>query len=110
VVTDVDDFVIQTKLINSGDESLTLLNDPNSILTPSLKTNVFGIVATGGSSAKFNGMKVKWKPQIAIRNQEFTVLEPGESVELAQDLSGVYDLTKSGPGGEISPDDPNSHS
>ena len=98
-ITDVDNFNLKTVWTNSGDESLTLLNEPNSILTPHWKTNVFGIVAADGSAAKFGGVKVKWTPTVAISNKDFTVIGPGQTIELAQDLSGVYNLTNSGVGG-----------
>jgi len=99
-VSDVDNFVVKTILTNNGDESLTLLNEPDSILTPQWKTNIFGIVSTNGGAAKFDGVRVKWSPSIAIAKKDFTVLAPGQSIELEQDLSSVYNLTASGSGGE----------
>ena len=100
-VSDVDNFVVKTILTNNGDETLTLLNEPDSILTPQWKTNVFGIVAANGAAASFDGVRVKWSPTIAIANKEFTIIAPGQSIELEQDLSRVYNLTASGSGGEF---------
>ena len=97
-VSDIDDFTIKTVLTNTGDETLTLLNDPNSILTPKWKTNIFGITSTDGKSANFNGVIVKWKPELAIADKDFTILKAGQSIELEQNLSGVYNLTSSGAG------------
>jgi len=100
-VSDVDNFVVKTILTNNGDETLTLLNEPESILTPQWKTNVFGIVAADGGAAKFGGVRVKWSPSLAVANKEFTVLAPGQTIELEQNISGVYNLTASGSGCEF---------
>ena len=58
-VHSVDDFTVTTAITNSGVESITLLNDPGSILTPSWKTNAFGILGPDGKPAGFGGVKVR---------------------------------------------------
>ncbi|KAG9010752.1 hypothetical protein FRB90_007673 [Tulasnella sp. 427] len=100
VITSVDNFTIKTVITNHGAEEVSLLNDPNSVLTPSWKTNTFGIVGPNGTPAKFDGVKasVKWSPTSAIKNGRVTTLAPGQSIELTHDVSGVYNLTESGVG------------
>lgn len=44
IVHSVDDFKVVAKVTNTGDETLTLLNDPNTLLTPNWTTNVFHIL------------------------------------------------------------------
>ena len=57
-VSSVDDLIVKTSLTNSGTREITLLNDPNSILTPNWKTATFGVVSADGAPAKFGGVKV----------------------------------------------------
>ena len=57
-VASVDNFTVKTIVSNTGAETVTLLNDPNSILTPKWKTNTFGLVGPNGVPAKFGGIKV----------------------------------------------------
>ncbi|KAG8906552.1 hypothetical protein FRB99_006666 [Tulasnella sp. 403] len=97
-VSSVDDFVLKTTITNNGVEAVTLLNDPNSILTPQWKTDVFGIVGPHGTPAKFGGVKVKWSPKLAVANGQFTTLTPGQSLEVEHNLNGVYNLTDCGLG------------
>ncbi|KIO33834.1 hypothetical protein M407DRAFT_178222 [Tulasnella calospora MUT 4182] len=98
VVTSADNFTIKTVITNNGAEAVNLLDDPNSILTPKWKTNTFGIVGPNGIPAKFDGVKLKWSPASAIKNSHVTSIAPGESIELAHDVSGIYNLTESGAG------------
>lgn len=59
-MTSVDNFAIKTVITNNGAEAVSLLNDPNSILTPEWKTNTFGIVGPNGTPAKFDGVKASF--------------------------------------------------
>ncbi|KAG8914197.1 hypothetical protein FRC02_005076, partial [Tulasnella sp. 418] len=95
---DADNFKIKTIITNTGDESVTLLNEPNSVLTPQWKTNIFGVVANNGAAARFKGMKVKWSPELAIKSGEVTVIEAGKTIEIEHDLDGIYDFANSGAG------------
>lgn len=52
VVKDVDNFKVVAKISNTGDEKLTLLNDPNSLLTPKWNTKTFAISSAEGVSAE----------------------------------------------------------
>lgn len=61
VVTDVNNFKVVTKVSNTGDETLTLLNDPNSLLTPNWYTKTFSITSAEGVSPEFKGVAVRIK-------------------------------------------------
>lgn len=56
-ITSVDDFTLKTVITNNGAEEVKLVNDPNGVLTPTWKTDTFGIVGPAGA-AKFGGIKV----------------------------------------------------
>ncbi|KAG9081839.1 hypothetical protein FRC07_014400, partial [Ceratobasidium sp. 392] len=90
---------VKATLKNTGDETLKLLNDPRTVLSKA-KTNTFAISSESGSPA-FTGIKVKYVPsKAAALNKEstFTVLAPGQSVEIVHNLAGVYNFTHAGEG------------
>ncbi|THU90099.1 peptidyl-Lys metalloendopeptidase [Dendrothele bispora CBS 962.96] len=94
----VDNLKVLAKLTNTGDETLQVLNDPRSVLT-STPTNSFVISDDDGASPSFNGMKLKYSPRRAARvngTNTFTILTPGDSVEVEHDLSYSYNFTLSG--------------
>ncbi|KAG9121877.1 hypothetical protein FRC07_001978 [Ceratobasidium sp. 392] len=98
-VVDVHGLSVKATLKNTGDETLKLLNDPRTVLSKA-KTNTFAISSKSGSPA-FTGIKVKYVPsRAAALNKEstFTVLAPGQSVEIVHDLAGVYNFTRTGEG------------
>ncbi|KAG9090728.1 hypothetical protein FRC06_000907 [Ceratobasidium sp. 370] len=98
-VVDVHGLSVKTTLKNTGDETLKLLNDPRTVLSKA-KTDTFKI-SSASSSPTFTGIKVKYVPsKAAALNSEgvFTVLAPGQSVEITHDLAGVYNFTLSGEG------------
>ncbi|KAG8740761.1 hypothetical protein FRC10_003919 [Ceratobasidium sp. 414] len=98
-VVDVHGLSVKATLKNTGDETLKLLNDPRTILSKA-RTDTFRISSASGSPT-FTGIKVKYAPsKIAALNLEsaFTVLAPGQSVEVTHDLAGVYNFTLSGEG------------
>ncbi|KAG8894820.1 hypothetical protein FRB99_000972, partial [Tulasnella sp. 403] len=98
-VTDAQSLKLSTTITNHGDEAVTLLNSPDSILTPKLKTNSFGVVSQGqGRPARFTGIKVKWSSDAAVANGDVTVIPAGKSIKIDQDLGGVYDFSKIGEG------------
>ncbi|CEL60424.1 peptidyl-Lys metalloendopeptidase [Rhizoctonia solani AG-1 IB] len=98
-IVDVNGLTVKATLKNTGDVSLKLLNDPRTILSKA-RTNTFSISSTSGTP-KFTGLKVKYVPsKAAALNTEssFTVLAPGQSIEIDHDLAGVYNFTQSGEG------------
>ncbi|KAG9118927.1 hypothetical protein FRC07_006296 [Ceratobasidium sp. 392] len=98
-IVDVHDLSVKATLKNTGDEILKLLNDPRTVLSKA-KTNTFAISSESGSPA-FTGIKVKYVPSNAValnKESTFTVLAPGQSVEIVHDLAGVYNFTRAGEG------------
>ncbi|KAG9089104.1 hypothetical protein FRC06_001715 [Ceratobasidium sp. 370] len=98
-VVDVHNLSVKATLKNTGDETLKLLNDPRTVLSTAA-TDTFRIFSESGSPT-FTGIKLKYVPSKDIAlNEEgtFTVLAPGQSVEITHDLAGVYDFTLSGEG------------
>ncbi|KAI0830740.1 peptidyl-Lys metalloendopeptidase [Trametes gibbosa] len=99
-VDGVNNLKVTTTLINTGDETLKLLNDPRSPLN-ALPANTFDITTDSGASPSFVGVKVKYVPgKVAKSANEnaFTVLAPGESVSVVHDLSAAYNFTLPGAG------------
>lgn len=97
-VNTVEDLKVTTTITNTGDETVKLLNDPLSPLSQ-LPANTFKI--TGGSkgaSPTFTGIKAKYVPKVAAAQQAYTVLAPGQSVDVAHDLSTTYSFSDSGEG------------
>lgn len=87
-VDGVNNFKVTATVINTGDETLKLLNNPLSPLSQ-MPTETFSIAHEDtGAAPKFSGMKVKYSPQTAIRlgsESSFTVLAPGQSVTVEHD-------------------------
>ncbi|KDQ21773.1 hypothetical protein BOTBODRAFT_168984 [Botryobasidium botryosum FD-172 SS1] len=87
-VNGLSDLQITTTLQNTGNETLRLLNDPQSVLTPRWATDVFNISKAGNLSSvapNFLGVVVKWSPRLAAAGNDFTILVPGQSLELVHD-------------------------
>ena len=115
-VTNVDNFKVITTIKNTGDDTLNVLNSPNSVLAPDWATNVFNVEGDK-SSALFNGIavrpiplllrlhgltyrqiQVKYSPGIGAEQKLYTTLVPGQSVNFTHALSVSYDFATSGPG------------
>lgn len=59
-INGVENLKVVTKVINTGDETLKLLNDPRGVLHK-VPTNTFEIVNTNtGTVPQFDGIKVCW--------------------------------------------------
>ncbi|KAF5343568.1 hypothetical protein D9758_012973 [Tetrapyrgos nigripes] len=96
--TGVDNLRVKTTFINTGDETLHLLNDPRSSLT-STATDSFRITSSSGATPAFNGLKIKYSPSVAAKlnsSSITTVLTPGQSIDVEHDLSVAYNFTNSG--------------
>ncbi|KAI0072233.1 peptidyl-Lys metalloendopeptidase [Panus rudis PR-1116 ss-1] len=100
-VDGVGNLKVVATLINTGDETLKLLNHPNSPLS-TFATNTFNIQREdSGATPTFNGVKVKYVPTVAAKvggESAITVLAPGQSVSVEHDLSSAYNFTSSGEG------------
>lgn len=57
-IHNADDFKIVAKVTNTGDETLTLLNDPNTLLTPNWPTKMFHLSNAQGLIPEFKGVVV----------------------------------------------------
>ncbi|KAH7322056.1 lysine-specific metallo-endopeptidase-domain-containing protein [Rhizoctonia solani] len=98
-VVDVNGLTVKATLKNTGDVALKLLNDPRTVLSKA-KTNTFNIASTSGSP-KFTGLYAKYVPSKAAalaQESTFTVLAPGQTIEVEHNLAGVYNFTQSGEG------------
>ncbi|KAK7037551.1 hypothetical protein VNI00_011043 [Paramarasmius palmivorus] len=100
-VDGVHNLKVLATLTNTGSDTLKLLNDPRSLLSKA-PTNTFLIKSENGYTPSFHGLKMKYTPLWSMNNdasnKTFTVLEPGQSVEVEHDLSSAYDFTNSGEG------------
>ncbi|KAL0951695.1 hypothetical protein HGRIS_008371 [Hohenbuehelia grisea] len=99
-VNGVDKLQVVATLVNTGDETLKLLNDPRGPLSK-FPTNTFSITDASGSTPAFTGIKVKYVPKVAaasLDEKAFTVLAPGQSVDVTHDLSTTYNFTSTGEG------------
>lgn len=100
-VNGVDSLKLTTTLVNTGDETLKLLNDPRGALH-TLPTNTFSIVNEDtGASPAFSGAKAKYVPAAAAKvgkDDAFTILAPGASIDITHNLGAAYNFTASGAG------------
>ena len=86
-VDSVENLKVVTTLTNTGDETLKLLNDPNSILD-TLPTEAFIIASDSGASPDFIGFRVKYSPALAATSGDpwaITVIAPGTFVSFTHD-------------------------
>ncbi|KAJ7486761.1 peptidyl-Lys metalloendopeptidase [Mycena latifolia] len=97
-VSSVSALQVVATLANTGDVELKLLNDPRTVLH-TFETDTFAITNAEGNSPSFTGMIVKYVPEKVLErnlSSSFTVLAPGESIEITHDLSTAYNFTASG--------------
>jgi len=99
IVDGVKNFKVTATITNTGDEILTVLNDPKSPLNE-LPADTFKITSGAGASPAFTGIKAKYVPATAIAagKDAVTVLAPGQSLQVEHDLSRAYNFNESGEG------------
>ncbi|KAG8769933.1 hypothetical protein FRC12_004630 [Ceratobasidium sp. 428] len=93
-IIDIHGLNVTVVLKNTGDETLKA----SYLFQP--PTDTFTISSESGSPA-FTGIQLKYVPsQAAALNQEdvFTVLAPGQSINITHDLAGIYNFTLPGEG------------
>ena len=73
-----------TTVTNNGDETLRILRDPNSAMSE-FPGEKFTIADPSESQLSFKGARVKYVPAIAALNNEFTTLEPQQSITIEHD-------------------------
>ncbi|KAF9051379.1 hypothetical protein BJ165DRAFT_1400905 [Panaeolus papilionaceus] len=96
-VQNVENFTVKTVLTNTGDETVKVLNDPRGPLSK-MPTDTFTITNAKGDKPAFNGIKVKYVPATAAANGGYTVLAPGQSVEVEHSLAEAYNFSAPGEG------------
>ncbi|KAF9529078.1 deuterolysin M35 metalloprotease [Crepidotus variabilis] len=94
---DVDTVSVITTLTNTGLDVFKIFNDPNGPLS-TLPTDNFVITNVFGTTPTFTGVNVKYVYQTAAAHRAFTVLAPGQSVNVKHNLYDAYDFTNSGTG------------
>ncbi|KAG8774695.1 hypothetical protein FRC12_001862 [Ceratobasidium sp. 428] len=98
-VNDPDDLTVSSCLINTGDKTLKILNDPNGPLS-AWKTQTFEFyevpsvnnsslkVRSSGAAVGVSAVRVKYNPGEAATLSDpnaFTVLQPGENKTVTHD-------------------------
>ncbi|RDB29383.1 Peptidyl-Lys metalloendopeptidase [Hypsizygus marmoreus] len=96
-VTGVENLKVVATVTNTGDQTLKILNDPRSPLSK-LPANTFDITDAKGARPAFTGIKVKYSPQAAAAASAYTVLAPGQSIDVEHNLSEAYNFTRTGAG------------
>ncbi|KAF4622061.1 hypothetical protein D9613_009107 [Agrocybe pediades] len=96
-VNAVGDLKVTATLTNTGDETVKVLHDPHGALSD-MPADTFSIANEDGSVPNFAGIMVKYVPKVAAEEHEYTVLHPGQSVDVEHDLSSAYDFSSSGEG------------
>lgn len=88
-LTDVSALEVVTTITNTGDETVTLLNDPRTVLS-SWATQSFIITGESGVEADFTGVAVRYIPEVVAQKAEksVTILAAGESVDVTHE--GIY--------------------
>ncbi|KAG6917127.1 hypothetical protein DXG01_003793 [Tephrocybe rancida] len=96
-VINAENMKITTTVTNTGDKTLTVLNEPKSPLT-SLPADTFKIFDRTGASLAFTGVIAKYAHAAAIDagSGAVSVLGPGQSVEVDHNLSEAYSFAKEG--------------
>jgi peptidyl-Lys metalloendopeptidase len=83
-ISSVEDLKVNATVTNTGDKTVKLLNDPRSPLS-TLPADTFEITSADGARPSFSGIKAKYVPEVAASKQAFTVLIPGQSIEVEHD-------------------------
>ncbi|KDR79947.1 hypothetical protein GALMADRAFT_92107 [Galerina marginata CBS 339.88] len=96
-VESVESLKVVATITNTGDEKIKVLNDPRGPLSK-LPTDTFAITDASGAQPSFTGIKVKYVPKTAATLGAYTVLAPGQSVEVEHELAQAYNFTSPGAG------------
>ncbi|KAF8962979.1 hypothetical protein BDZ97DRAFT_1905037 [Flammula alnicola] len=96
-VASVEHLKVIATITNTGDETVKVLNDPRGPLSK-LPTDTFAITDATGAQPSFTGIKVKYVPKTAVALGAYTVLSPGESIDVEHNLAQAYNFTASGAG------------
>jgi peptidyl-Lys metalloendopeptidase len=83
-IYDVDNLRVTATLTNSGGEMVRVLRDPRSILSEH-PANKFSVFSVEGSQPSFDGIEVKYVPEVAAKVGGHVSLSPGQSVTVTHD-------------------------
>jgi len=83
-VESVEHLKVVATITNTGDEALKVLNDPSGALND-LPTDTFTIANAQGAQPSFTGVQVKYVLETAATLEAYTVLAPGEAVQVEHD-------------------------
>ncbi|KAF8722341.1 hypothetical protein AX14_009873 [Amanita brunnescens Koide BX004] len=100
-VDDLAKLKIALQVINNGNEPITLVTDPSSILSAAPFTEKFSVFSTRDPNKrpKYKGILAKLSLERAATLNLSTTLRPGEKTSaITHDLSRSYDFTSCGPG------------
>ncbi|KAF8962981.1 hypothetical protein BDZ97DRAFT_2059311 [Flammula alnicola] len=93
----VENRNIVATITNTGDETAKVLNYPSGPLSK-LPTDTFAITDATGAQPSFTGIEVKFVFKTAAALGDYTILAPGESVEVEHNLAHAYNFTAPGVG------------
>lgn len=95
----IDSLQLTTSVVNTGDETITLLKDPRTPLS-SWATNTFAVANEDGATPAFTGVKVRYVPETAaaLGGDQLTTLAPGEALEVSHEVGKYYNFTSAGEG------------
>lgn len=111
-IYDVDSLQVTAILTNSGNETVRILKDPRGILSEH-PANKFSIFNTEGSQPSFDGIEVKYVPEVAAKAGYHVALSPGQFVKVTHNceqamrtlgvilisaVTDVYNFSTSGSG------------
>lgn len=77
---------LTTTLINTGDDRLTLVNDPSSVLSEHAQFQKFIVASTSEDreNPRFKGLRLTFSPEIAAERGNVTSLDAGLSASLTR--------------------------
>ncbi|KAF4622087.1 hypothetical protein D9613_009118 [Agrocybe pediades] len=93
----LEDLKIISTLTNVGEHTVLVLNDPRGPLSKAA-TNTFEINSETGPKPAFVGIRVKYSPNAAAAIHAYSIIKPGESINVEHDLSSAYNFANSGEG------------
>ncbi|CAE6431572.1 unnamed protein product [Rhizoctonia solani] len=99
VSVDATGLIIKVALKNTGDKPLKFFNDPRSILS-NTETTIFDISARS-CKPLFTGSTIIYNLTEAAKSSnplDFTVLAPGQTINVEHNLADSYDFTRCGQG------------
>ncbi|KAF8627347.1 hypothetical protein AX15_004417 [Amanita polypyramis BW_CC] len=98
LVRSLSDLTIIANITNTGDEPLCLLRAPNTLISDLPAEKFLAIRKEGQEIPSFIGMRAKFVPRTAATLGVCTSVLPSKSIEIAHDVSQMYDFSSAGKG------------